>query len=158
MKFSQMAAATVVAAAVVTAAAVPATADGTPGSIHAGHAPTAGSRTSTAGSLEPYADSYGLFQWGGPNTLTAITLKVRPIGSRCDGRKIGIRLVTVPYHGAKHYWPCHGYTTGCGRTCTYNPHAFDSNGIHYVTVELGVFSGSTLKGTRDAPLSRRPSA
>ncbi|WP_086723321.1 hypothetical protein [Streptomyces carpinensis] len=120
-------------------------------------AAAAGNRTSTVGSFEPYADSYGLFQWGGTNTLTAVTLKVRPLGSRCDSRRIGIRLVTIPYHGAKHYWPWHGYTTGCGRTYTYNTFAKDTNGIHYATVELGVFSGSTLKGTRDAAPSRRPS-
>ncbi|MER6130039.1 hypothetical protein ABT173_47330 [Streptomyces sp. NPDC001795] len=127
-----------------------------PGKQH--QARDAGNLTSTVGSLAPCADSSGLFQWGGPNSLTAITLKVKPHDSRCDGVKIGIRLVTIPYHGAKHYWPWHGCTTGCGRTYTYNTYAQDSNGIHYATVELGLFRGSRLEGTGDAPLSKRPSS
>ncbi|WP_131772032.1 MULTISPECIES: hypothetical protein [Protofrankia] len=124
--------------------------------LMAGQAEAAGNITSTVGSFDPYAHSEALFQWGGTNRLTAVTLKGADDG--CDGYKIGIRLVTVPNRGAKHYWPWHGYTTGCGTTYTYNTYAIDSNGIQYATVELGVFKGSTLIGTREAPISRRPSA
>ncbi|WP_131764852.1 hypothetical protein [Candidatus Protofrankia californiensis] len=66
--------------------------------------------------------------------------------------------MTVTSSGAKHYWPWYGYTTGCGTTYTYNTYATDSNGIQYATVELGVFRGSTLEGTRKASISKRPSA
>ncbi|MGW7529007.1 hypothetical protein [Streptomyces sp. NPDC054783] len=167
MKISRLAAAVAVAATVVITA-VPAIAavpdnqyqdiiTAAPDNIHADRM-AAGNLTSTVGSLEPYADSSGLFRWGGPNRLTAVTLKVKPHDSRCDGGKIGVRLVTIPYHGANHYWPWHGYTTGCGRTYTYNTYAQDPNGIHYATVELGLFRGSRLEDTGDAPLSRRPSA
>ncbi|MER6465434.1 hypothetical protein ACWC4D_36240 [Streptomyces sp. NPDC001288] len=166
MKLSRTAAA-VAAVAAVFATAGPATAatpanwhiDRTPAAApHTATAAAAGNRTSTAGSLSGYADSYGLFQWGGPNNLTAITMQLKPSNSRCDGPKIGIRLVTVPYHGSTHYWPWHGYTTRCGREFTYNTYANDSNGIHYATVEIGLFNGSTLVGTQDARLSERPSA
>jgi hypothetical protein len=166
MKISRLAAAVALAAAFAanTAPAIASTPDNqyqdgvTTVPDNQYQAEATGNLTSTAGSLDPYADSSGLFKWGGPNSLTAVTMTVKPIDSRCDGLKIGIRLVTIPYRGAKHYWPWHGYTTGCGRTFTYNTYANDSNGIHYATVELGLFNGGTLKGTREAPLSRRPTA
>lgn len=166
MKLSRTVAVTIAAAAVFVAAG-PATAaapanwhiDGPTAAAPLGTTvAAAGNLTSTVGSLSGYADSYGLFQWGGPNSLTAITMQLKPSNSRCDGLKIGIRLVTVPYHGGTHYWPWHGYTTRCGREFTYNTYANDSNGIHYATVEIGLFNGSTLVGTRDARLSERPSA
>ncbi|WP_328318105.1 hypothetical protein [Streptomyces sp. NBC_00388] len=124
--------------------------------LAAGQAAAAAPVTSTAGSFDPYAHSHAVFQWGGTNSLTGITLTGYDDG--CDGYKIAVRLVTLTNSGAKHYWPWHGYTTGCGTSYTYDTYANDSNGIQYATLDVGVFSGSTLKGLREASPSRRPSA
>ncbi|MFE2375429.1 hypothetical protein [Streptomyces sp. NPDC059398] len=41
---------------------------------------------------------------------------------------------------------------------SFDPYANDSNGIQYASLDVGAFSGSTLKGLREARPSRRPSA